>query len=391
MPQHIRIAVERAFATSEIRVLACTTTLMQGVNLPAKNIIARNPNLFINRKANSTSLTAYEFANLRGRAGRLLKDFVGRAIILDETAFDQAELDFGSPEKQVTAGYRDRFDRDREQVISDLTRGAPAPDAADNADLLVYIRQRVLRFGEAALAKLAAAGIVISDEELSRVRRQLLPLEIPTAVVSRAPYWDPLVLEQLYQSHRRGRIPRIPASPYAPDFAGTLARLLSELKEIVPFYYERYLGNTTSPVIQSIVSMAQQWATGASLRKIISWEGPAARLDWEEVDRRIVRLNTTVVYNLPKLLRPVIAMQAPDNPIASFIELGAYRPETRRIIELGVPRETAVRIGLDHRFASVDLTSDDALLRSARSIAERLNYWERDQLSLLTPEAESHT
>ncbi|MBB6454872.1 replicative superfamily II helicase [Salirhabdus euzebyi] len=75
-----------------INKVVCTTTLMQGVNLPAKNIITRNPNLFIKAKSagDNPKLTGYEFSNLRGRAGRLMNDFVGRSIVLDEPAFEDA-------------------------------------------------------------------------------------------------------------------------------------------------------------------------------------------------------------------------------------------------------------------------------------------------------------
>ncbi|WP_174497330.1 helicase-related protein [Salirhabdus euzebyi] len=92
IPKHIRNAVEKAFKNLVINKVVCTTTLMQGVNLPAKNIITRNPNLFIKAKSagDNPKLTGYEFSNLRGRAGRLMNDFVGRSIVLDEPAFEDA-------------------------------------------------------------------------------------------------------------------------------------------------------------------------------------------------------------------------------------------------------------------------------------------------------------
>lgn len=64
---------------------------MQGVNLPAKNIIIRNPNLFVRKGESSAKLSPYEFANLRGRAGRLLTDFVGRTIVPMRTHSNRIE------------------------------------------------------------------------------------------------------------------------------------------------------------------------------------------------------------------------------------------------------------------------------------------------------------
>lgn len=94
LPHHVRRVVERAINDRIINNIVCTTTLMQGVNLPAQNVIIRNPNLFIqNRENNSPKLSNYEFANLRGRAGRLLKDFIGRTYILDEASFEHDEVE----------------------------------------------------------------------------------------------------------------------------------------------------------------------------------------------------------------------------------------------------------------------------------------------------------
>ena len=53
-------------------------------------------------------------ANLRGRAGRLLKDFIGRTYVLDESAFadadgyDQLEL-FEDVTKELPSGYGERY------------------------------------------------------------------------------------------------------------------------------------------------------------------------------------------------------------------------------------------------------------------------------------------
>lgn len=69
----------------------CTTTLLQGVNLPAQNVFIRNPHLYVKKQKQSSELTNYEMANLRGRAGRLLKDYIGRTFVMDEDEFIDSE------------------------------------------------------------------------------------------------------------------------------------------------------------------------------------------------------------------------------------------------------------------------------------------------------------
>lgn len=384
MPNHVRAAVEQAFASFDVRVLACTTTLMQGVNLPAKNIVARNPNLFVKQHAGrSASLTAYEFANLRGRAGRLLKDFVGRAIILDETAFDQQELDFDFPEKYVIAGYAERFERNREDIVGSLRREEDSAAAGGNADLVVYVRQTVLRFGSGALTRLAAAGIDLTDDEYAVTRQHVERLAVPRAVCARAPYWDPVSLDALYVADASGRIPRVPSNPRTTGFSEQLFDVLLTLQEVVPYYYDKYVGESNLATLRSTLSMAQRWASEVPLKEIITWAGDDGRVTWEDIDRRLTRVNQNVMYDVPKLLKPLVAIQATDNPILGMIEMGAYRPEIRRMIELGVPRETAVRIGRARGFPAAEAFNDEQLLAAARVVAKQLNYWEQEQLDSL--------
>lgn len=82
VPLHIRNVLEYSIKEKMVDNIVCTTTLMQGVNLPAQNIIMRNGYLST-RSINGAmpELTNYEISNLRGRAGRLLK------ILLEELLF----------------------------------------------------------------------------------------------------------------------------------------------------------------------------------------------------------------------------------------------------------------------------------------------------------------
>jgi len=136
LPDHIRLTMEAAFSKQLIKTLITTTTLMQGMNLPAKYLIARNPNLFIRKGENSGCLTAYEFANLRGRAGRLMKDFVGRLVILDESSFSESESYLNKfEEKDVYCSYGERFNENKYQLLDTLLNGEEVSEDTKNNDL----------------------------------------------------------------------------------------------------------------------------------------------------------------------------------------------------------------------------------------------------------------
>lgn len=80
MPQEIREKIEAIFSDqdSPLQYVICTSTLLEGVNLPAKNIFV------LSDKHGSRNFTNIDFENLIGRAGRLTYDFSGNVICVRE-------------------------------------------------------------------------------------------------------------------------------------------------------------------------------------------------------------------------------------------------------------------------------------------------------------------
>lgn len=74
LPQRIREKVERLFSDRAIDFVFCTSTLLEGVNLPAKNIF------ILNNAIGLTKFTDIDFWNLAGRAGRLTRELSGNII-----------------------------------------------------------------------------------------------------------------------------------------------------------------------------------------------------------------------------------------------------------------------------------------------------------------------
>ncbi len=78
MPLLIREEIERLFSLGVIKYLVCTSTLLEGVNLPAKSIIIRKP-----QRGQNNPLNSNDFWNLAGRAGRWGKEFSGNIICIE--------------------------------------------------------------------------------------------------------------------------------------------------------------------------------------------------------------------------------------------------------------------------------------------------------------------
>jgi len=82
LPQIIRNKVEGLFKEREINYVFCTSTLLEGVNLPAKNVF------ILNNKNGRADFQPIDFWNLAGRAGRLKHELSGNIICIKETDND---------------------------------------------------------------------------------------------------------------------------------------------------------------------------------------------------------------------------------------------------------------------------------------------------------------
>ncbi len=93
LPQDIREKVEELFAQNGgIDYLFCTSTLLEGVNLPAKNIF------ILSNAIGLSKFTDIDFWNLAGRAGRMTKELSGNIIC---TRIEDKKYRWKEPEKDL--------------------------------------------------------------------------------------------------------------------------------------------------------------------------------------------------------------------------------------------------------------------------------------------------
>lgn len=78
IPTIVRESVEDLFKNGKIKYIFCTSTLLEGVNLPAKNIF-----IMSNYKGTS-KMSSLDFWNLSGRAGRLGYEYYGNVFCIND-------------------------------------------------------------------------------------------------------------------------------------------------------------------------------------------------------------------------------------------------------------------------------------------------------------------
>ena len=99
LPQQVRERVEKLFKEKIISHLFCTSTLLEGVNLPAQNIF------ILSNKIAISKFTDIDFWNLAGRAGRLTQDMSGNIICMrvdgKGSSWDSFDKNKKNPEKDI--------------------------------------------------------------------------------------------------------------------------------------------------------------------------------------------------------------------------------------------------------------------------------------------------
>ena len=121
LPSNIRLQIEGLFRSGDITAIFCTSTLVEGVNLPADN-------LFITHYKNGrTSMSPVDFKNLVGRVGRIEFNLYGNVFLIRGEPKVQAEkyielLETDVPKQELSV-VSQLSNAQKKKVIESLAAG----------------------------------------------------------------------------------------------------------------------------------------------------------------------------------------------------------------------------------------------------------------------------
>ena len=79
LPKHITTSIINYFNNNRLKYLFCTSTIIEGVNTSAKNII-----YFDNKKGKDIPIDYFDYSNIKGRAGRMMEHYIGNIYNFNE-------------------------------------------------------------------------------------------------------------------------------------------------------------------------------------------------------------------------------------------------------------------------------------------------------------------
>ena len=394
MPQEVRQQVEHDFAdpTSGLQFVVCTSTLLEGVNLPAKNIFV------LDDAQGLSDFQKLDFENLIGRAGRLSYDFSGNIIVLRAQPNkwkkgEPAILRRAKPEKAksflVDPPKRQRKDYNH---IAAVLRGEKVPNTP-SAERLRNLRQYA---SVLMINHVDKSPTMLSTNFLEKVKdskelldRSTKSLQVPIGVLRRAPSINPEYQNEVWLGLLLGELqPLMGGATSSLEWSDCLD-ILKTLSRVYNWPEEESIGHDPllpkgkNPTrIEGRLSywaiLMSNWLSGKSTSEMIAnalWYRqrtgiiryltyePSRRWVQEDFDRKSARHVNIVIEETLKDLEGglrfrimeylqnyydiCIALLGENRDILNLPQMMEYGSSDKRLIgiqELGLSRESSLEI-----------------------------------------------
>lgn len=253
MPLLIRQEIERLFKVGEIKYLICTSTLLEGVNLPAKSIFIRNPN-----RGKSTPLNANDFWNLAGRAGRWGQEFSGNIICIEPQNWINPPNPNKSKQKIVRA--IDIVTAKKNELFEFIKNKSPREEAEKRQDLEFAFGYQYNRYIEGKLTD----STDFNRELINLFKKVELNIKVPNNILKRNPGISPYAQQSLleyFQSKDNNIESLFPVYPEDNDAYNEYINLIECIGKTISLYPHQLSKSRSILLIY--------WMTGKPLSFII--------------------------------------------------------------------------------------------------------------------------
>jgi len=349
IPQIIRGRIEELLQDRKLRFVCCTSTLLQGMNLPAKNIFVEDP-----KKGRGSPMKKGDFWNLVGRAGRLSKEFSGNVFCIFGRTWDSDVT------SDRLVAIESAFEVAIKERTPELLQVVKEPPQSAESKALSWAEQTYARI----YADFVSSGKRMVDRTGQNTNEQFAQIDLlsaqfkktlPDDVFVNNYYVHPTRLEVLAGFFREQQDIRswLPTYPWA---AGSYYRLVAIFKVI-----EDLLIRSQTRAFRYHAFLAIEWMKGSSLKEMVSnkIERSKAGQDSDKINAAIRELfndlESELRYKYVKYTRiyhdvlyAVLLEQKMEDeaqkllPIHLFLEYGAANQTLINLMAIGLSRTSAL-------------------------------------------------
>lgn len=392
LPQLIRNLIEELYQKEEIRYVFCTSTLLEGVNMPTQNIF-----IIDNRSGSRTVLSQIDFWNLSGRAGRLTRELEGNIFCIQYDEFKWESKDvLIKKEITLTPTVLTKVDKNL-QRIEKILKNQNISGTETEKEILKYIanilKVDTLETNSNYKSPLIEKLIEKNKHEIIELaKNKVNDYQLPKEILKFNQTIDFDIQESVYKAVQKSKKSILPR--------GSEIKYESILKVLLQFHSlyswdktEKKLSNKNSLKYYSV--LINQWINGFSLNQIISQS-----IDWNhensneiEIDYReyevfnkanrkhinllIEKIIDDIEYVLRflfekyfnhyhQILLSILGEEKAGDNWATLLEYGTQNPLIIALQNIGISRSTALKIYKEHR--TTLLIEDNKLIGVNKSL-----------------------
>lgn len=386
LPDIVRKEIENLFSAGVIKFLYCTSTLLEGVNLPANNLFIVLP------QKRTEPLTPFEFGNLIGRAGRIRDSLYGTIYCVEREGRKWAQKYYSTnAEKSLHTSTRKSLEKPDSFLKNSSNVSTDIKDPGIRSSL-TFLRHKFLKDKDEYTKYLQDRVIDSSlrDKITRSIEISTAGITIPYEVLRLNPSIDPLLQQRLYaEMTKEGidewifhfndnfykRISGIKNAAYTHKTTSLfwqLYKILDKLNGVFAFGKELYLRHGIKSLsIGSTCSYATQWLENKSFKELIKADldfhanhhNEKKRIDPNDekvVNERInevIKIHSTVIsFVLVKYLKVVndLLILFTDNiederfrfslSMPVMLELGTTKRNVILLMSRGINRSVALKV-----------------------------------------------
>ena len=382
LPEIIRGELEYLFSKGALNNIICTSTLMEGINLPAEKVFIPYP------KKDRFDLSPFEFGNIVGRAGRIRDALTGTIICMEKSDEYWAEEFYqNEPDKEITPA----INKILHYPVNELIDAIDQPLDKKNKDIeygIIFLKNKFLRGDNLLLDYLYSKGV---EESLAytivdNLSKRLNKISIPKELLRLNPSIDPELQDKLYKRIKKDGINKWvlhknenfnakwtkdvinSKSHEDTNFFGQLGNILYKLDEIFDFNTEAYLKHQISRTLPQMVFYAVLWMENKSFNELITKEikfkadilqtiDKESKVDVNKTINEIIKVYSTIVsyvlVKYTKLLADILEAVLTEDELErhklsislpTMLELGTYNSLILLLISKGMSRSIAIKV-----------------------------------------------
>lgn len=379
MPSLLREGIEASFRDGRLDYLCCTTTLFQGVNLPARNVFIDTPT-----RGKGAPLDEAALWNFAGRAGRLGEEVVGNVFLVNYENWESKPLT-----TRKSFEIKVAFKATIEESFDEVAEVIELASRSDSDDKRKRVEDRVSAAAGLVLFRaaqgnletlLGRANLALSPDQKARLSESaghaLRQLGLPPAVLASSWMVDPIALSSLLKRQKelirkgefRKLLPVNPATDSYTVYNSIIRRMYKHLGGMVLSGDE---GKKARGFVNHVTVSALSWMRGEPLTQLVreavkyrvsvAKQGPKSKSEQAVVDTAIREMFTlieqTIRFRLVQWAKAYVdllkfALESEGRPemvrqvydFSLSLELGVSTKTGRSLVELGLSRITASAI-----------------------------------------------